>query len=191
VVAAPASAQIRFGVKGGILVNSMSFSNNIIDQALDAQNRTGFTGGVMTEIGIPIVGLCADASLMYAHRSAKVDATGNEEFAKRDYLEIPINLKYKFNLPVIKPMIFTGPSFSFLLSDKSPKEFSGVFEYEKWEAAWNVGIGVELLNHLQISASHAWGFNKLLKVSKIGGTTISNDKDGKDKYWTITAAYLF
>ena len=62
---APAAAQVRFGVKAGVALNSIHFNKEIVNDITDGSNRAGFTGGVMAEVQVPIVGLCVDASLLY------------------------------------------------------------------------------------------------------------------------------
>ena len=52
--------------------------------------------------------------------------------------------------------------------------------------AWNFGVGVQLFQHLQIGASYVLGITKAVKyVQDAAGI------DGKNNYWTVTAAWLF
>ncbi len=162
-MAVPASAQFRFGPKVGIAVSELHFNKSTFKD----DNRTGFTGGLMTEFTVPIIGLGFDASVLYARHSGK-----------RDNIDIPINLKYKFGLPVVSkiitPFVTTGPNFSILTKDlEGAKNFS---------TSWNFGLGVALINHIQVAASYGFGISKA--YSEDGVT-------GKDRCWTITAAYLF
>ena len=62
-----ADAQFRFGPKVGLTVNDMHFNKSV----LDADNRTGWTAGVMGEFTIPVIGISADLSAMYVRRNAK------------------------------------------------------------------------------------------------------------------------
>ena len=183
IIALPASAQFRFGIKAGVALNSLHFSSDYLEN-LNSDNRAGFTGGLMAEYTLPVIGLGLDASLMYVHRSAEEavdtdDAEGEVSFAKRDYIEIPINVKYKFSIPaissIVAPYVFTGPSIAFLVSDS--KDI-----YKKCDFAWNVGAGVELVRHLQVSASYGFVITKLVA---------ERDANVKNRYWTLTAAYLF
>ena len=183
IIALPASAQFRFGIKAGVALNSLHFSSDYLEN-LNSDNRAGFTGGLMAEFTVPVIGLGLDASLMYVHRNAEEavdtdDAEGEVSFAKRDYIEIPINVKYKFSIPaissIVAPYVFTGPSIAFLVSDS--KDI-----YKKCDFAWNVGAGVELVRHLQVSASYGFGITKLVA---------ERDANVKNRYWTLTAAYLF
>jgi len=95
---APAAAQVRFGVKAGVALNDLHFNKDIVNDLSSTSNRAGFTGGVMAEVQVPIVGLCIDGSVLYAHRSAELKGSKSNEVFKRDYIDIPVNLKYKFNI---------------------------------------------------------------------------------------------
>ena len=86
---------------------------------------------------------------------------------------------------MIHPYIFTGPSFAFKLGGDND-----VFKTKTFQCAWNVGLGVELFSHLQLSGSYGFGMNNIMKTAGIVSNT-SNDIKLKNNYWTITAAYLF
>lgn len=118
-VVMPAMAQFKIGPRVGINVNSLHFNKEIFQD----DNRTGFNAGIQAEFTIPMVGLGFDASVMYVKRNAaymsSLQGQSNPEVKLHsDYIEIPVNLKYKIGLPVvgsiITPYIFTGPSFAFL-----------------------------------------------------------------------------
>ena len=109
---------------------------------------------------------------------------------------MPINLKWKINVPVVakivKPYIFTGPSFAFLANKDAIVD---AWEHQTVDVDWNLGIGVELFSHLQIGASYGWGLTNTFKLAdKYAGTEIGaglSEIEGKSNCWTITAAYLF
>ena len=84
-----ASAQFRFGVKAGVNVNSLHFNKDVFE----SDNQTGFTGGLMTEFTVPVIGVGFDLSAMYVRRNAKFMEENNIATDKRDYIEIPLNLK--------------------------------------------------------------------------------------------------
>ena len=62
-----AKAQVKFGVKGGVNVTSMSFNNSVFD----ASNRTGFFIGPTVKIQLPLVGLGIDASAQIGRASCR------------------------------------------------------------------------------------------------------------------------
>jgi hypothetical protein len=173
----------------------MKFSEDVID----SDNLAGFTGGIQAEFTVPIINLGFDASIMYVHRKvATTDGTtesikdflSDKNFRSRDYIEIPINVKYKIGLPIIgkivSPYVFTGPSFSFLASKKAITE---AYENKSVDVSWNVGAGLQLFSHLQIGASYGFGLSNTIKA--INTESSVTEIDGKNKYWTVTAAYLF
>lgn len=184
----PAAAQFRFGLKAGVAVDKMSFNKEVFN----ADNRAGFTGGAMIEFTAPIIGVGMDASVLYVNRGIDMVNDDTDVITKgnRSYIDIPINLKWKIGLPligkIITPFLTTGPDFSFLCSKKN---FSNALHNRKFDFAWNVGAGVELLRHLQIAASYGIGITKSASGNDAlnGGLSLS----GKNRVWTITAAYLF
>ena len=89
----------------------------------------------------------------------------SSRFKNRDYIELPLALKYKIGLPlvgkVLSPYVFTGPTFAFLASKKGISE---AYENKSFDCAWNFGVGLQFF---------------------------AQPIDGKNNYWTITAAWLF
>lgn len=184
VCAGSADAKLfRFGVKAGLNVNHLSLNKDFTNSLIDKSNRTGWEAGALAEVNIPVIGLGVDASLMYARMN-----NGSDDNVGKNFLMIPINLKYKLTLPVvgkyIAPYIFTGPDFAFKL-DKNIKQS---FETKTCQVAWNFGLGLELINHLQIGASYGLGINNIAdKVTSLNTTNMKL----KNNYWTVTAAWLF
>lgn len=184
----PASAQFSIGPRVGVNVNKLHFD----ETTLAADNRAGFTAGLEMELMIPMVNFGFDLSAMYVRRNADFEQNRAEadKTYHSDYIEIPLNLKYKIGLPVvgriITPYIFTGPSVAFLTSKKAISEF---VHGKKCDWAWNFGLGVQLFNHLQVGASYGLGLTKAVKVLDIAGDEAGIN--GKNRYWTVTAAWLF
>lgn len=186
----PASAQFKFGLKAGVAVNDLKFNQEL----MSASNRAGFTGGAMIEFTAPIVGVGLDLSAMYVHRSVDMgikDMSDKEvDAGSRDYIDIPLNLKWKINIPavnkIVRPFLTTGPSFAFLVSKEDAKEF---FKNKKCDIAWNFGAGVELFSHVQVAASYGLGLTKAMETVKLGDDMPTIE--GKNKYWTLSVAYLF
>ena len=120
------------------------------------------------------------------------DITENKVNTSRDYIDIPLNVKWKISIPVVskflKPYIATGPSFAFRVSKNDFKEF---VNQQKCDISWNFGFGVELLSHVQVGASYGMGLNNTLDKLKIRESDKTSGIEGKNRYWTITAAYLF
>ncbi len=200
VSALPAAAQFRFGPRVGVAVNSMRLNKDVFNN----DNRAGFTGGLQAEFTIPVVNLAFDLSVMYVHRVSDSNAIGTganaddnalleaDNFKKRDYIEIPLNFKYKIGLPIVgkivSPYIFTGPSFAFLASKR---DITAAYQNKAFDVAWNFGVGLQLFTHLQVGASYGLGITKTVEKLNVAGITSGTPIEGKNNYWTITAAWLF
>ena len=179
-------AQFRIGPKVGMNVNSMHFNSGVFDD----DNRMGFTGGLMAEFTVPVIGLGFDISAMYVHRNDRW-ATENESGKNnRDYIEIPLNLKYKFGLPeivmVLSPSLTPGPCVWFLTSRRA---INDAMRNKSVDWAWNFGFGVQLFSHVQVGASYGLGLTNAVKI--FDPDNDAKKINGKNRYWTITAAYLF
>ena len=180
----PAKAQFQWGVQAGIVANDLKFNTKIFD----ASNRVGFVGGVTAQFNLPL-SFGIQASLNYVHRVTKVDIPSSvggpspiqEVTFKADYLSLPIHVKYNFGLPVVgtllRPFIFTGPTFSYIISNNDG--FGGM---KKGDVEWDFGIGADIVKHVQLTVGYGIGCNKVFKNS---GT------NGRTNAWTITLGYLF
>lgn len=185
VSAVSAEAQFRFGPKVGVAVNSLHFN----ESTFDASNRAGFTGGAMVEFTAPAIGVGFDLSLMYVRRNTRWLEENELTSDNRDYIDIPLNFKWKFNIPlinkIVRPFALTGPTFSILTSGRN---IGDTWRNRKFDTSWNFGAGVELFSHVQVAASYSVGMTKALKTIGVTGTS---DINGHNRYWTVTAAYLF
>lgn len=173
-----ADAGLRFGVKLGTNVNHLSTN---ITENFAKNNRAGFTGGVLAEYMTPLLGLGFDLGVQYAYMNSEISDNKN-------FIQIPLNLKYKFSLPLVgrflAPYLFTGPSFDFKLD----KNTIDAMKTKTFQSVWNIGLGLEFVHHLQIGASYGFGMNKI--AERIIPNTGELQKY-HNNYWTISAAYLF
>ncbi|MBR5102554.1 MAG: PorT family protein, partial [Muribaculaceae bacterium] len=165
------------------------------------KERLGTNVGFIVEWETPIVGLCLDAAPAYTHKSMEMKGV-DETFNRRDLITIPVNLKYKFRIRGVenafKPFIFTGPQFAFLISDKNEESVIDKLKnntlFSSTTTSWNIGAGVELFNHLQISAAYCMGLNKSIKEAYsdvTSGEKLHDQVEGTDRCWTISAALFF
>lgn len=188
-LAIPANAQFKIGPKVGVNISTLSLGGDL-SKNFKSSNISSFTGGVMAEFMVPIIGVGIDASVMYTRKGSdlKEITTGASEKQHTDYVEIPINLKYKFSLPVVgsfmSPFVYAGPSFAFRVGDN----FADQYKNKSFETAINVGIGLEFFSHLQIAGQYGWGLGKAMEFEN---DVLNSTLNGKSRAWTVTAAYLF
>lgn len=193
VIPASASDIFRFGIKAGVDINKMSMSKD----AFSSDNQAGFTGGLTAQFTIPIINVGADLSVMYVHRASEVLSPSTEAeitdpgvlTLKKDYIDVPLHLRYNLALPaiskIIVPYVFTGPDFSFNLSRKIYKDY----KKRNFDCIWDFGIGLRLIDHLEIGASYGLGMTKALQY--VGTAINGNGSSGRTNCWTVTAAWLF
>lgn len=184
--ALPAQAQFKIGPRVGLTVNDLHFNKSITD----TDNQTGWTAGLTTEFTVPVVGIGFDLSAMYVRRNAKFLTENNLTKDNRDYIEIPLNLKYKFSIPVVSkvlvPYLGVGPSVSFLTSKKN---IDSAYKNKSVDWAFNFGFGVQLLSHIDVNARYGLGLTKA--VQTVSSQNSNAGIEGKNRYWTVSVAYLF
>ena len=180
-VAIPSSAQLRLGVKGGLNVSSVHFNKDLVN----SDNVTGFNIGPMLEGTIPLLGVGFDAAILYSQKGLGLKA---EKDVKNDYIDVPVNLKWKFGLPILKCYLTAGPYVGFRVGgDKFwdiPGEVGHQLKAKSFNAGLNFGAGVELIKHLQVGFNYALGLTDDYSLSDI-------DLSGKNRGWSVTAAILF
>ena len=187
-----AQAQVKFGVKGGLNLTNMKFDNSIVDKS----NQTGFFIGPTLNFTLPVVGLGIDASALYDQRSAKIE--GSDDKLKQQSIQIPINLRYGFGLGNTASFyIFAGPQFGFNIGDKTTNLLNNALEWRLKDSnlSANLGVGLMLLNHLQVSANYNVALGTTGETNVVDATlsTAGNILTGKTKAnaWQLSVAYFF
>lgn len=179
--AVPAKAEVKFGLKGGLNLTSMSLDANAIDKS----NQAGFFIGPTVKFTLPVVGLGIDASALYDQRKSEVDGTN----LKEQSIQIPVNLRYGIGLGSTASIyFFAGPQFGFNVGDKSIKTTTSEWTFKSSNISANVGLGVMLLSHLQISANYNFGLGKTGELDILNTNFKEN---GKMNAWQIAVAYYF
>lgn len=188
-----ASAQIKFGLKGGVNVTDMSLSSNVFD----ASNRTGFFVGPTIKVQLPLVGLGIDASALYDQREAKIKVgnTTTKETLRSQAINVPINLRYGWGLSSLANIfLFAGPQFGFNVGDKDQKiNESSTWSVKNSNFSLNFGAGVTLLSHLQLTANYNVVCGKTSDATITEGLEQLTNKEVRSRAnaWQIALAYYF
>lgn len=185
--AAPAGAQLKFGVKGGLNITDMSFSKDVVKTS----NQAGFFIGPTMKFKVPVIGIGFDVSALYDQRSAEIDNDGDKQTLKQRAINIPVNLRYDLGIGDLAAIYFAaGPQFGFNIGDKKTViEDMGEWKLKTSNLSVNLGAGVMLLGHLQVGANYN------IVCGKTGEITITegakNAIRGRSNTWQISAAYYF
>lgn len=185
--------RVRFGVKGGIDVASMSLNSDV----LKSENRIGFFVGPTLMSDIPLTGLGFDVSVLYNQREAKVKDASYSENLKQKQIVIPVNARYTIAFGnAANIFVNAGPQVGFTIGDDVQNLNQMIDRAQEWRLkrstfSVNVGGGFTL-GHLQLTANYNVG------VGKTGDATLSGAWDaardgwhGRYNAWQIGLAYLF
>lgn len=178
-VTLPASAQIKFGIRGGANLVNMKFNNGTFDK----DNRAGFYVGPTVKFTVPIVGLSLDASALYDEKTAEV----NGETMKAQSIDIPINVRYGVGLgSVANLFLFAGPQFGFnVASDKKFYDSAKEWTWKSSNVSVNVGVGCTVLKHVEVKANYNIACTKSVEDSN------NSDISAKYNSWQLGLAYYF
>lgn len=186
-----ANAQIRYGAIAGVSFNDLKFNQGGL---IGVEGNIGYSVGGFSEFMFPGIGFGVDAGLMYSQRGAtlnmdkyiwEIDGYGKER-TNLHYIEIPINLRFKYHRlngfeDYLAPFVFGGPSFSIGVGHSTNK----AIDFAAGDVGLQVGLGVEVLKHWQLSGFYNWGMTDCLKTVKL------NDFAARNRSWNIRLAYLF
>ena len=194
VIAMPANAQLKFGLKGGLNINKVSFSQSDIK----SDNQTGFFVGPTVQFASPL-GIAVDGSVLYDQRNVKMEEGGSEMTKHLNYIDIPINIRYNVGIGSLAGVYFaTGPQFSFNLDGKTFNlkdlgETSNQYELKKSEFGWNLGAGVRLLGHLEVGYNYCFPLGKTSEAKSDNAiqTTKKVFKSFKNQTHQVSVAYIF
>ena len=182
-MAMPADAQIRFGVKGGVNLTQVETNLKLIKD-----NSTGYFIGPMIEATIPGIGLGVDGAIMYAQR-------GKDEL-KMEGVEVPLNLKLTIGAgSSLSIFLAAGPDFFLNLKDIDLGAIDATIDgykakEKKAQVGLNLGGGVKLMQHLQLGLNYMIPLGDSFSFKK-AADAVGEDESFKYKNWQLTLAYIF
>lgn len=191
-VSTSANAQgVKFGVKGGLNVTDMHLDSKLLNNS----NCVGGFIGPTVKFTLPIIGLGVDASALYDYREAKVtDLANQEKSVRQEQISIPVNARYSIGLgSTASAFLFAGPQWSINIGDKDFEWTKGSsYSFKDSNFSVNAGLGITLMDHLQISANYniAMGKTADVKARKLL-TDLPEKAKSRTNSWQIAVAYFF
>ena len=137
------SAQVAFGIKGGVNYNSNSIKEVGTDVFEGAKSKTGYHAGIWLRAKIPVIGLYIRPELVYTNLENEVlyKTTGNSTNYKFQKIDIPVLLGKKiFGVG----NVFIGPSFQYVLSSDFGFDDIKDVEADGFTVGLQFGGGIEL-----------------------------------------------
>lgn len=178
------SAQLRYGFRLGGEFASAKLSDA---GSYFMRNRSGFSGGLALEYQMPQYGFAPDIAVVYTRYNTQLEsASTGMSSSGRDFIGVPLHLKYKFWLKSTKelfaPLVYTGPSVMFRIGHNESQPLTT----KSVQAGWDVGIGFDIVNFIQITGGYRFGLGNAID-SFSGYPDASIRANG----WNVSANILF
>jgi len=166
---ASAQSKFKFGVKGGWDFENFDIGGSVGEQ-LKKENSTSWNLGIMAQIGLG-GSFYVQPEILYSSQqlevSPPVGAIGfpmSADDIKVSYIQVPISLLYKFDMPLITPFISGGAYFGYTVDRSTRKLWKASINRKDWGVS--VGAGVEFWK-LQVAAKYNWGLRNISDASNI------------------------
>ena len=166
-ITATISAQIHFGIKGGLNLANQYFMYSALGVA-STSIRPGFHAGVLLDAPLS-KSISIQPNLLFSQKGAIFNGTYGFT-ATYNYLELPVNVIYHINK---KFMIGAGPYLGYALSGTqsgSQQSIDVVFgsgQAKRLDFGLNALIGYEIIDGLVISANYSLGLTNIYDNSDV------------------------
>jgi hypothetical protein len=137
------TAQIQFGVKGGLNYNSNSVQEVGTDIFDGAESKTGYHAGIWLRIKVPVIGFYIRPELVYTNLKSELTLKGTGTIANYDFQKIDIPVLFGKKILGIGN-IFVGPSFQYILDSEFDISDVSDVETDNFSMGIQFGGGVEL-----------------------------------------------
>jgi hypothetical protein len=149
-----ASAQVKWGVTGGLNFNTSKFTE------VEVKAKTGWSAGATMLVDLPL-GFSIQPSLLYHQKGANLT---DELSQTMGYLELPVSLQWGPDLLIFRPFLDATPYVGYALSTSSSKvDLKGWKNKERFEYGLGLGAGLNVWK-LQLIARYNWNFGSLYNV---------------------------
>jgi hypothetical protein len=183
-----AQAQFSLGARAGFNLTNMSmkFDGEKADPKPDF--KPGFQVGVVGEYAFGSLAL--QPAILFATQGYKMGEGDYKVTTNLNYLQVPINVQYKYGLGGVSLLGQAGPYLGYAFSGKakmgdesSDIEFgSEDNEMKAFDFGVGLGLGVEFLSKMQATVGYNIGLANLANADKV--TTKNNGL-------AITFTYMF
>lgn len=174
------------GIKGGLSLANANYE--VFETALSTEVLSGFHIGLVSELPVSEA-LSFSPGILYSQKGFKMNFMGVEVKMPITYIEIPLNLTYKYNAGGLSLFGQAGPYLGGGISAKAKSgneeeeiEFgSGDEELKQFDFGVNIGAGIQITN-LQFSINYGQSL-----------VNLENDSDALAKLNVISlsVAYFF
>ena len=163
------SAHAQFGIVAGVTSSKTNFK----DAVADVKNITQYHVGVTYKLDLGL--LAIQPSILYNMKGTKLDVAAADIASaeidyKTGYIEIPVQLQLGINLGLARIYGFAEPFIGYAISNAatlSGQDLKADWDNVKSRLEYGVGLGlgVELIKHVQVSAKYFWNMGDMYGTS--------------------------
>jgi len=155
-------SQAQVGIRGGL--NYSNFSVSDVDGNIGINPKPGFHFGLTYDISAG-TSLTFRPGVLYSSKGAKIDAFGETLTTKFDYIEIPLNLLYKFEQEDGGFFLQGGPAIGFLMiAEQGGQDLKD--EVTSTDIGFTLGLGYMVDSQISFGVDYTNGFSNLAMDSE-------------------------
>lgn len=184
---------LRFGLTAGVNTTQVKL-NDAWKNVADGKTRVGWFVGPKVYLSTPL-GIGAEAALIYSHRNMEITSNNLPTVThSQSSIALPVSARFSFGLgSLVAAFINTGPQFNYRLQNKdwdlqsitSGKALTNI-KSKKMRTSWNIGAGVRLLKHIEMSVGYNFSLSKYLEK-----TPYTNEYNFDINTYRIGVTYIF
>jgi len=170
-------AQLKLGIKAGAGLSNQRI--NVTEGSIySSENFKGYHAGIISDLHLG-GNFYLQPQVLFSQKGVTLLHTnGHDAQLKMSYLEVPVNLLYKFNLPCGKIFLGAGGAFSYAVAGKQTIDgqktnlYKGDKDWKREDISLTFTAGFEFNNGLFASVNSQKG---LLNTSNVSGVSAKNE----------------
>ena len=192
----------QFGIKGSMNMATEinSFSQSDIREGFNTTNLTGYQFGVVYQLMPKKSGFGIETGALLSQKGSTFSDSTNitnvikQGYRELDYLDIPLNLRYRLSLGLIGIYGFAGIYGAYALSGKTVNEKTNSILKTSYSAfkdhldyGYNFGAGFEFFKKIQFGATISQGIKNTSTV--VAG--LPTPTTATNRVYSVNLVYLF
>ena len=177
-----ASAQAEWNANFGYATTS--FRGADCSSFLSSHHLRGFYAGVTHDFFFSaLAGLTFEPGVYYYYQSGQNSTGATPKFIREQYLSIPLNVKYSFELgPSVMASFYSGPVLNVGLVGNLYEDgtfvtntnlLDAMHRLTRVNAQWDFGLAFTLAGAVQVRAGYALGLSRLVREQNVYNNTFT------------------